>query len=149
MHVSKPGASYVAAVVGSCDMSFVQYPASLGFLEAGKEVRRPTRFLQLNFVTYTVLQTIVDVKKKMMMIQRMKEYKDHMKGYPQRVIVFRGAASESNDAFDQGGSGRTLEGSEQTDAQAEANFHCLHQGPPILLLIDSPARISIMEAKLL
>lgn len=29
-----------------------------------------------------------------MVVQRMKEYKDQMKDYPQRVIVFRGAASE-------------------------------------------------------
>lgn len=61
MHVSKPGpgspdgAPSVAAVVGSCDMGFVQYPASLGIQEAGKEVRRPTYFLWLNSVTYAVL----------------------------------------------------------------------------------------------
>lgn len=60
MHVSKPGpesldgAPSVATVVGSCDMSFLQYPASLGIQEAGKEVRMLAYFLGLNSITYAV-----------------------------------------------------------------------------------------------
>ncbi|THH04985.1 hypothetical protein EW145_g5129 [Phellinidium pouzarii] len=84
MDVTHPGVGCVkgtpsiAAVVASCDMDFMHYPASLRLQEYRKEM-------------------ITEVKA--MIIERLIEYSKRQKSLPERVIVFRDGVSEGQ--FDQ------------------------------------------------